>query len=233
MKLEFATTACVRPNLLKKTYKSLNNVIRDVDTKSEGKLYINIDPVPYSSSEKIDEELKVANEYFDEVVYNIGEEGGNFLKAVDWIFSQPEEKYFFHCEDDWRLHDGEIIIEDYIEKIENDPRGRVLQCITKNNGGGNRVHFPPNLMNNEVLQDVLNEYPLPIGKDLKVRKDPEQWIKLLKLEGKVDYNVVCDENVDRTDLGRSWARSRGIKKDLLGDNPAAFNNWDLSNFKSD
>ena len=49
MKLEFTTTACVRPELLNQTYKSLNDALVDVDLKTEGILYINIDPVPEST----------------------------------------------------------------------------------------------------------------------------------------------------------------------------------------
>lgn len=225
MKFEFVTTACVRPKLLDITYTSLNNVLTDVDLKTEGILYINIDPVPYDSDEKIQEEIEMAESHFNEVYYNIGPNGGNFPRAVSWIFDQPRGDYFFHVEDDWRFHSGYISVDEYIEKIENDPRGNMLQCVTQSNGGGNRVHFPPSIYKTKKLREILDQYPIP------EETDPEQWIKGLKIhKGLVDYNVVSHNAVKREDMGRNWMRKKNIRKNLVGDGPAAFTDWDTSNF---
>lgn len=226
MELEVATTACVRPELLKKTYKSLDKVLVDVDLKEEGILYINIDPVPVSDDKKIEEELEVARSYFNEVHYNIGVEGGSFSRAVKWIFDQPENDYFFHCEDDWRFYDGKIVIQDYIDKMENDERGNMLQCVTYRNGGGNRVHFPPSLYNKNVLRSILDDHPIPEG------NNPEQWIKGLKMhKGVVDYNVISHSGVKREDLGRDWQNKRGISRGIGSTHPARFEKWNLSNYQ--
>lgn len=230
MKLEFATTACVRPELLEITYSSLQDVLVDVDTEKEGKLYINIDPVPQSSEEKIKKEIDVAKSFFNEVVYNIGPEKGNFPKAASWVLNQPEGEYFFHCEDDWRFYGGEICIQEYIEMMKEDERDNMLQCVTHNNGGGNRVHFPPSLYQTDVLQNILEEYPIPYDGPDRIVKDPEQWIKHLKFSGKVDYNVVSHPDIERKDLGREWLKKRGIKKDKFSGHCAAFDKWDFSNY---
>jgi len=126
MKLEFTTTACVRPELLDQTYSSLNDVLVDVDLKTEGVLYINIDPVPDSSEQAINEELQLARSHFSEVHYRVGESGGNFSRAASWALSQPTGEYFFNVEDDW-LFDGVICIQEYINKIKSDTRDKILQ----------------------------------------------------------------------------------------------------------
>jgi hypothetical protein len=128
MKLEFTTTACVRPELLDQTYSSLNDVLVDVDLKTEGVLYINIDPVPNSSEQAINEELEVARSHFGKVHHRVGESSGNFSRAASWVLSQPKGEYFFNIEDDW-LFNGKICIQEYINKIKFDTRGSTLQCI--------------------------------------------------------------------------------------------------------
>ncbi len=222
-KFEFTTTACVRPELLSRTYQSLNKSIVDFDTRKSGKLYINIDPVPVEDPELIKKELKVANRYFSEVCYNVGERGGSFPKAAKWVFAQPETDYFFHVEDDW-IFDGVIPIQEYIRKMEEDKREDILQCVTYQNGGGNRVHFPPSIFKTVTLSKLLNKHPIPKN------KNPEEHIIKLKKELGLNYNVTSHRGVDREDLGREWADKRGIKRNFDGNSLDEFVDWDLSKF---
>ncbi len=222
-KFEFTTTACVRPELLSKTYQSLNKAIIDFDTRKSGRLYINIDPVPVEDPELIKKELQVANKYFKEVCYNVGERGGSFPKAAKWVFAQPETDYFFHVEDDW-IFDGVIPIEEYIQKMEQDERTDILQCVTFQNGGGNRVHFPPSIFKTATLNKLLKDHPIPKN------KNPEEHIIKLKRELRINYNVTSHGGVDREDLGREWAGKRGIERNFEGSNLDEFIDWDLSKF---
>ena len=45
MELEFTTTACNRPEILEKTYKSFTTNLKDINF-NKSTLYINIDPSP-------------------------------------------------------------------------------------------------------------------------------------------------------------------------------------------
>ena len=197
----------VRPILLDKTYSSLNDALFDVDLKTEGVLYINIDPVPDNSEKAIDEVLEVARSHFNEVYHRIGEDGGNFSKAASWTLSQPKGEYFFNIEDDW-LFDGRICIQEYINKIKSDPRGNALQCVaTHESEVRNRIHFPPSLFNNKILKFMLEEFPIPEN------ENPERWLSEVRLrEDGLRYNVTFLGGVKCFDNGRKWMHKNGYRK---------------------
>lgn len=213
MKLEFTTTACVRPELLDQTYSSLNKALIDVDLKTEGVLYINIDPVPDSSEQAINEELEVARSHFSEVHHRVGESGGNFSRAASWVLSQPTGEYFFNVEDDW-LYYGKIRIQDYINKIKLDDRDNILQCVASNiltrksiRKIDNRIYLAPSLFQTSIIQSMLTQHPIPEN------ENPERWLWEIKdTKRLVDYNVVCMGGVSCKDNGRKWMRSKGLSK---------------------
>jgi len=206
MKLEFTTTACVRPDLLNQTYSTLNDVLVDVDLKTEGVLYINIDPVPDKSEQVINEELEVAKSHFREVHHRVGEPGGNFSKAASWALSQPTGGYFFNVEDDW-LFDGTICIQDYINKIKSDERNNMLQCVAGRQNCENRIYFPPSLFHTSIIQSILTQHPIPEN------ENPERWLLELKDPKQlVDYNVTYLGGVACIDNGRKWMISKGYSK---------------------
>lgn len=205
MKLEFTTTACVRPELLDQTYNSLNDVLVDVDLKTEGVLYINIDPVPDSSEQAINEELQLAKSHFGEVHYRVGESGGNFSRAASWVLSQPKGEYFFNIEDDW-LFRGKICIQEFINKIKSDTRDKILQCIVGEKNQ-NRIYFPPSLFQTSVIQSILTQHPIPEN------ENPERWLCELKVPKQlVDYNVTSLGGATCRDNGRKWMKSKGYSK---------------------
>ena len=215
MKLEFTTTACVRPELLDETYTSLNKVLVDVDLKTEGILYINIDPVPTESESKINEELEVARDHFGEVHYNIGPSGGNFPTAYSWVLSKPTGEYFFNVEDDWLFETGEICIAEYINKIKHDTRDNILQCVAHPYKRGkrkikNRAYLPPSLFQTSVLATILDKHPIPED------QDPEWWLIQLKRSMKlVNYNVVSCRGVKVIDMGTAWKEQMGLIKNEI------------------
>lgn len=218
--IEFTTTATERPEIIRECYGTFVDCFEGPDLLEDAKLYINIDPVPYDSEAKRERVLDVANAYFAEVEHRIGPEGGSFPGAINWLFLQPFGEFFFHLEDDWRF-EGTIPFAEYVEALRGLDNG--VQCVTKNNGGGNRFHMPPSLMATDKLQSmILNE---PVPRD----ENPEQYI-IQNLERHIgDYNVTCHDDVMRHDLGRSWADEVGVEKDLDWGGPGNFTSWEVDN----
>lgn len=229
MKLEFTTTACVRPELLDQTYSTLNDVLVDVDLKTEGVLYINIDPVPDSSEQAINEELEVARSHFSEVHHRIGESRGNFSRAASWALSQPRGEYFFNVEDDW-LFNGKICIQDYINKIKSDTRDNILQCIAGKKQFQDRIYFPPSLFQASIIQSMLTQHPIPEN------ENPERWLWEIKDPKRlVDYNVVGIDGVSCKDNGRQYMQDKGFQKNQDNRRPnkrgrmqGNFTRWNLT-----
>ena len=204
----------MRPELLDETYTSLNKVLVDVDLKTEGILYINIDPVPTESESKINEELEIARDHFSEVHYNIGPSGGNFPTAYSWVLSKPTGEYFFNVEDDWLFETGEICIAEYIKKIKHDTRDNILQCVAHPYKLGkrkikNRAYFPPSLFQTSVLCAILDKHPIPND------QNPERWLIELKTVKKlINYNVVSCRGVKVFNSGDAWKETNKLKKIL-------------------
>jgi hypothetical protein len=94
-KIDITMTSVIRPDLMESTLKTITDkVCKDRDGF---RLILNVDPV----GEKIKpmKVIKVAQKYFDDVVYNIASEP-SFPKAVKWVWSQVTAPYTFHWEDD-------------------------------------------------------------------------------------------------------------------------------------
>ncbi len=218
MKFEFTTTACLRPELLDRTYSALSNNLLDVDIKTEGTLYINIDPIPPRPDAEINDVIETAKKYFKTVHYNIGSENGNFAAAINWVFSQPKGEYFFHIEDDWEAKKP-FKMEKIINILKNNPK--FLECIINGEPHSlykeehkplakkrNRACFWPSAWNTKMIQEILKLFPVPQD------KDPEQWIWHLKFLDNKDpknpspyfyYDVSFSK--DRGcfhDIGRKW-----------------------------
>jgi hypothetical protein len=88
-------TAVIRPAILEETLqKIVKHVVDDID---RFRLIINVDPI--GENIKAKKVIKVAEKYFNDVIYNIPKEP-SFPKAVKWVWSQVEAPFVFHCEDD-------------------------------------------------------------------------------------------------------------------------------------
>ena len=94
--VDIVMTSVLRPALLKETLSTIINNICD-DSSVRFRLVINVDPI----GEAIDpmEVVKIAKNYFKEVVYNIPEYP-SFTKAVKWVWEASESPHVFHWEDD-------------------------------------------------------------------------------------------------------------------------------------
>jgi len=95
LKVDITMTAVLRPKILKGT---LDTIVKNViDNPKRFRLIINVDPVGENIEPKVI--IKIANKYFDDVIYNIAKEP-SFPKAVKWIWSQTTAPFVLHWEDD-------------------------------------------------------------------------------------------------------------------------------------
>lgn len=113
MKIDVATTATVRPDLLDKVYASFTKSF--LTPRDRFRLVLNVDPIgddKYTVQDVID----VGKTYFDECVINTPKEP-NLSKAVKWCFENVENEYVFYLEDDWILH-ADVKLEKMISILE-------------------------------------------------------------------------------------------------------------------
>ena len=95
-KIDITMTAVIRPKILNETLKSFcKRVFCDLD---RFRLIINIDNVGEDSNPF--NMIKICHKFFKDVKWNIAVEP-SFSKAVKWVWSQVENDFVFHLEDDW------------------------------------------------------------------------------------------------------------------------------------
>ena len=95
LKVDITMTAVLRPKLLRGT---LDSIVKNVvDNPKRFRLIINIDPI----GEKVKPMaiVKIAKEYFNDVIYNIAKTP-SFPAAVKWVWSQATAPFVLHWEDD-------------------------------------------------------------------------------------------------------------------------------------
>ena len=94
-RIDITMTAVLRTGILDETLRTISEkVCKDRDGF---RLIINVDPI--GEAIKPMKVIKVARNYFDDIIYNISKEP-SFPKAVKWIWSQATAPYIFHWEDD-------------------------------------------------------------------------------------------------------------------------------------
>ena len=99
IKIDITMVAVIRPDLVRRTLKTVvKNIVQNEPERY--RLILNVDPI----GEKIKPEkvVKVAKEYFDDVIYNIAKEA-SFARAVKWVWKNSDAPYVFHIEDDWDI----------------------------------------------------------------------------------------------------------------------------------
>jgi hypothetical protein len=98
MKIDITMVAVIRPELVRRTLKSIIKNI--VDNPDRFTLILNIDPIGEKTKPK--KVAKVAKEYFSNVIYNIAKKP-SFPKAVKWVWENSYSPFVFHIEDDWDI----------------------------------------------------------------------------------------------------------------------------------
>lgn len=224
-KIDITTTATIRPSLLDITLSSFREKM--LTNKYNYRLIINIDPIGEDLKRK--NILKIANKYFDDVVFNLPETPG-FTKAVQWCWSQTSSAYVFHLEEDWKLL-YKIDIDDMV-KILDTYKDLASLRLNKDNTGDSKhsrkygfVYHPkislnPTLFKGEFIRKV---FPL-----MDMNKNPEKQLRasnstvLGKYLSEYHHGIYTKESINSVvlDIGRQWmATSRFTKK-------TGFMNWE-------
>lgn len=203
MELEFTTTACNRPEILERTYKSFTTNLKGVNFK-KSILYINIDPAPNNNN--IINVEKVAKKYFGKVIANYPEKP-NFASAIIWCFSQVKGVIFFHLEDDWLLN-KKINLEtmyNYSKKYSN-----WHQCILEKKiiTQPNEPTLLPSLHNTKITQLFLTK--------VDNKTNPEAQLKCIYRDlKKRNFNlftyIIWGKDLV-TDIGRKWLNQNNLRR---------------------
>jgi len=203
MELEFTTTACNRPEILDRTYKSFTANLEGVNFK-KSTLYINIDPAPNNND--IIEVENIAKKYFGTVIANYPETP-NFASAIIWCFSQVKGLVFFHLEDDWVLN-KKVNLEtmyNYSQKYSN-----WHQCILEKTviTQPDEPTLLPSLHNTKITQLFL--------KRVNNKTNPEAQLKciyrdLKKINLKLFTYIIWGKGLV-TDIGREWLNKNNLRR---------------------
>lgn len=225
-KIDICMTATIRHLVLKDTLDSFTkNMLFD---KDRYRLIINIDPIG-EKLKRVNAILQIAQNYFNEVVYNIPETPG-FTKAVQWCWSQTKYPLVFHLEDDWKLLTKINI--DYMIEILNKYENLVSLRLNKENTGKSKqalkfgfIYHPkislnPTLFKGEFIRNV---FPL-----MDLSKNPEKQLRsnssteLGKYLSKFKNGIYTKESIKEIvlDIGKEWMnKSKFTKK-------TGFTNWE-------
>lgn len=114
IKIDITMVSVIRPALVRRTIKTISKNIVGKN-QDRFRLILNVDPI----GEKVKPEkvVKVAKEYFSDVVFRIAKKP-SFAKAVKWVWNQTTSPYIFHIEDDWDIT-RKIDIDHMIEIMKN------------------------------------------------------------------------------------------------------------------
>lgn len=231
MELEFTTTACNRPELLEKTYKSFTSNLLGINYK-KSTLYINIDPVP--TKENIENIENICKKYFGNVVINYSNTP-NFANAVIWCFSQIKGDIFFHLEDDWVLN-KKVNMKNILDFITNKKIYNWHQCIFEKKiiNQPNEPSLLPSLHNTKITKYFL--------KHMTNKENPEAQLKIfyrnIRKKQKIIFNYIIWDRGLVSDIGRNWLLKNNIqrnyqemRKDKNKKKWSPWIRWDLSNYK--
>lgn len=211
--LDITTTATIRPELFHQTLDSFTKNLF-VDQK-EYRLILNVDPI----GEDVDpmEVVKVGQQFFDNVVYNIPNKP-NFAQACKWCWGQTTSKYIFHLEDDWELS-RKILIGNLISILDKDeimvglrlPKNRVIKVDPKLKKIGYFINYK--LVLNPIL--YRGDFIRDISGKMDIENNPERQLRTkYKLFKKRYVGIYCGEG-DGTYIrhhGRVWQRASNYKK---------------------
>lgn len=214
--IDITTTATLRPKILDYTLNSFCEKM--LKEQSRYRLIINIDPIGENIKPK--EVLKVAEKYFDNIIYNIPDKPC-FTKAVIWCWSQIKYEYLFNLEDDWELLIP-INIDSMITILDNHPDMSGLRLNKENTKKSKcsirhgytphpKLSLNPTLFRGSFIKGVV---PL-----MSIDRNPEKQLRpsrsLLGEYMRKWINGIYTKESHRIivkDIGRLWMDSTPFKK---------------------
>jgi len=226
IKLEFTTTACCRPEILKRTYASFSKNIEGVDFSSST-LYINIDSFSHLdqsiNQELVEECLSVARSFFGTVIYNAPEKP-NFSNAVKWCWSQDfKNEFFFHLEDDWECT-KKININKMFDLFKKKPNivAVNLRAYSKLT---NRLCLSPSLWRRSYAKKMSGILVENYNPEKQIRGKRNGGKNLLGKEVGIFNSIHFPNKIIIRDIGRSWMVKNKLKKKNKGG--GRFKNWEV------
>ncbi|MFW6129803.1 MAG: hypothetical protein ACOC56_01390 [Atribacterota bacterium] len=210
---DFTTTACIRPAIIRKCYRSFYDRLKGIDF-DKCTLYINIDPVP--EKENAEEVIRVAEKFFGNVFYNTPEEP-NFSLALKWCWQNTTSDYVFHLEDDWELVKEFRVAEVLKYFSKNNYRKNVIKsgrCVKKKIIGitpraygftDNRLGLTPTLFDGSFIRKV--------AKRLKKNKNPERCFRKMYAREYGQRHYPDKTRIKWVkDIGRDWLEAQDYIK---------------------
>lgn len=206
-KLDFCTTATLRPELLRATYSSFQQHFVDLDFKQHD-LYLNIDRAPVGSNISPEEVEDAAKSFFGRVVVRIGDPP-SFPKAVKWCWTQTDADYLFHLEDDWLAH-GTMRFEDILRIFQEHSKCYQIRLRHKAVSGKKRAKpaLSPGITSKPFLDELRKH-----GFDPNM--DPERTVQTCAENNGMIYPgavIMYPDKKSISDNGRSWRTSRSLVK---------------------
>ena len=213
--VDFATTACNRPHILEQTYYSLSQRIKGINLK-QCRLFLNIDPMP--NSDNIEDNIRVAEKYFGEVIWNIPNVG-NFPQAFNWCINKIEKPYCLYVQDDW-LFVQDFSIKTLISLIKGNNQIASINIFKIDGGSSNsyRIYLSPSLFKTNHFKKINklllpNYSPEKQLRPMHPQKNPYPYGgRILKI---LRYHGVCYRKNHMPmvrDLGRPWMKQKGLNK---------------------
>ena len=209
-KIQFTTTATLRPTVLEDTLSSFSANITDMSMK-DCECLINIDCVPLGLTEP-SALIEICNKYFGTVTPNISH-SPNFCASVKWLWTHATTDYLFHLEDDWALLKP-IKMGDILPLFDNPDLYEVrLRKRTKEYG----MHWYG------LSPCIVARQCYSLASKLNINENPEIQLKEIcgPPEGRVGvyphfelglYEKPPPEIVLVRDIGRDWRKVHGMSK---------------------
>ena len=219
MKIDFTTTAVLRPEILERTYRSFRDNLRGIELCDQA-LHIHLDHFGYGL---VGDVFETSRLFFKEVrMWNNHSNlrnGPSFPAAVKWCWSQPTTEFFFHLEDDWELT-RPFDFTRLTQAMEEDPN--LTSASLRAYGGpenDNRILLSPGLFR--------TTHAKAIAERLSIHANPEKQLRDASPEnphgGKqgLYYGRQVPSEVNLRDIGREWLDASPYRKER----PIFFTKW--------
>lgn len=204
--ISFATTACNRPGLIRRTYESFTKRLTGIDF-DKTTLYINIDPAPHPHNRQY--VIDMAKEFFGTVVANMPDEA-SFPGAVQWTWRQVKTPFIFNLEDDWiLLRNVNLTREIGIMRKE---RNLVQTSLRAYNGMKyEKICLSPSILRTDICAYAAERLDLRYNPEIQMRSVDTLGRKVRKCNIRVIPKGIKAPTIIK-DTGRAWAKKQGVSR---------------------